>query len=122
MRKIAFLSVLICFLSTAQALAQYTSEDRNEQTTPAGMYIKKVNNDVSVLIPNGTQMHQTNKSTFTMESADEYAARRFANMEKNIDDLKKEEASLKDEITRINSVLNAQEKRPGKDAQKVEAE
>ena len=115
---------ILCFITavlfnSAPAFAQYTNDQKeHDQSAPTGMDVRKVNNDVSVLVPKGGQMHQTNNTTFTMESADEYAARNFENLDSRIKKLEAENRILLDGLNYLESKLILQEKGADKNVAK----
>ena len=120
MRKnyVLYFTAVILF-NSAFAFAQYTDDQKQSgQGAPSGMDVRKVNNDVSVLVPKGGQMHQTNNTTFTLESSDEYAARNFASLDTRVKKLEEENRALIEEIKYLESKLVLQEKGTDKDAAK----
>ena len=105
--------------NSALVFAQYTDDqNQDNQASASGMEVKKVNNDVSVLVPNGARMHQTNATTYTMESTDEYAARNFAKLDMRVHKLEEENHVLVEEIKYLESKLTLQEKNADKNVSK----
>lgn len=97
------------FLASA-ASAQYTNEDNDETGVPAGMEVRKVNNDVSVLVPKGARMYNRNRTTYVEESADEYAARNVAQLKDRLKKLEAENRVLVEEIDYLKSQIVIPEK------------
>ncbi|MFA6321235.1 MAG: hypothetical protein WCY36_05185 [Candidatus Omnitrophota bacterium] len=97
--------IIISVFFTSAASAQYTNKDNDESGAPAGMEVRKVNNDVSVLVPKGARMYKSNSTTYVEESADEYAARNAAEMKVRLKKLEMENRALADEINYLRSQL-----------------
>ena len=54
-KHIAFFIMIILAFSSILALAQYTNDQQGDESgAPSGMVAKKVNNDVTVLMPKGS--------------------------------------------------------------------
>ena len=96
---VAFAIILLGFLVVCASA--YDNDDQN--TTSRGVYVKQgleaqeVSPGVTVVTPQGAQMTRINNSLSVMESTDEYASRkfvdvndRFTKLEKRIDELEKE--------------------------------
>ena len=116
------LAALLIFYS-APAFAQYTNEKQSDQekegaSLSPGMEVRKVNNDVSVLIPEGGKMYNRNRTTYVAERPDEFAARKFIDIDSRIKKLEEENKVLVDEIRYLESKLVMQEKGADKDASK----
>jgi hypothetical protein len=108
-RSITFYAAIaFSFLALPVFAQQYNSDENTDlKSAPAGMESKKVNNDVSVLMPQGGKMYKRNKSTYIMESADEYAGRKFAGMDERMAKLEKDVQELKGMLNEIITKLNA---------------
>ena len=107
-----FVITILAFISMP-LFAQYTNDKQGDGSdAPSGMVAKKVNNDVTVLMPKGGRMHKTNATTYVEESSDEYAARNFASIESRLNKLEKENREFREEINNIKSKLSVS----GKDA------
>ena len=65
---------------------------------PVGMEAKKINSDVTVLMPKGAKMHRRNETTFILESAEEYSARKFVEVDARLRALEEENTTVKKEI------------------------
>ena len=117
--RVFYLAIAALF-NSALVFAQYTDDQKqgDRAAAPTGMEVKRVNNDVAVLVPKGTQMHQTNSTTYTMESADEYAARNFENLDNRIKKLEEENQVLIDGLKYLESKLILQEKGADKNVSK----
>ena len=68
---------------------------------PPGMEIIR-SGDVSVVVPKGSQLRKTN-DLFVIESAEEYAARKFEVVEQRLDQLEKDQAEMKKELQDLKS-------------------
>jgi hypothetical protein len=115
-KYIALFIVTLAAIASTSAFAQYTEDLQNSDEAPPGIEIKKVNNDVSVLVPKGSKMYMRNKSTYVQESADEYAARQFVETNKRLAKLEEENRQLVEEIKYLKSKLTLQENSVEKDA------
>ena len=122
-KKPTFFLTIIFILNSTFALAQYTNNQKDDQPDAAsGMEAKKVNNDVTILMPKDAKMYKRNKSTYVEESSDSYAARNFATVENRLNNLEKEDRELREEISDIRSRLNTAEKNADKNAPDVNKE
>jgi hypothetical protein len=120
--RLIYVTMSIFFGSTL-AFAQYNDNQQgNDQASPPGMETKKVGNEVSVLMPTGTKMHQLNKSTYVQESADEYAARQFLGIENRLNKLEQENRALVEEVRYLRSKLILQEKSTEEDVPAIAEE
>ena len=106
---IVFFVMIILAFGPMPLFAQYTNGQGDESGAPTGMVVKKVNKDVTVLMPKGGRMHKTNETTYVEESADEYAARNFASVENRLNRLEKENRDLKQEVDDMKSKLSSAE-------------
>jgi hypothetical protein len=105
------------FFSAASVAAQYTNDPQDEvSAAPPGMEERKVNNDVTVLMPRGSKMYERNKSTFVEESADEYSARKFLDIDNRFKKLEAENRDLAEQVKYLKSKLILQDKGADKDA------
>lgn len=68
---------------------------------PPGMQIIK-SGDVRVVVPKDSQLRRVN-DLFLIESAEEYAARKFEVTERRLDQLEKDQAEIKKELKRLQS-------------------
>lgn len=107
-RRIILFLAVSCFFWVASSFAQYgegtQGQAQNEDVEiPPGMEAKKVNSDVTVLMPKGAVMHQRNASTFVLESAEEYSARKFVEVEARLAKLEEENKQFKEDIDRLES-------------------
>lgn len=75
-----------------------------------GMAEHRVNNDVTVLMPDGSKMRKRNESTQIMEGIDEYAARKFVDINKRFGKLEKDIMEIKEAILYLKAKLNDVEK------------
>ena len=115
---IPYITAVILF-NSALAFAQSDDSLRDHnQSPPAGMELRKVNNDVSVLAPVGTKFYKTNDTVYVQEGEDEYAARNFTDVNKRLKKLEEENKELVEEIKYLQSKLVVQESNPDKDAAK----
>jgi len=111
MNKFFVLCVTAAFVILASAAsAQYTNKDNDEVGVPAGMEVRKVNDDVSVLVPKGARMYNRNRTTYVEESADEYAARNVAQLKDRLKKLEAENKVLVEEINYLKSQIVIPEK------------
>ncbi len=124
--KKTLITILATFfiLQPVFALAQYTNDDkRNDASVPPGMEARKVNNDLTVLVPKGAKMYETNKSTFTEESSDEYSSRKFLGIDNRLNKLEEENKKLREDVEQLKSRIESRsfprkrESIPNKDAE-----
>ena len=124
MKKIFLFCLAAVFIFySAPAFAQYTNDQQNDQqkedtSIPPGMEVRKVNNDVSILIPKGGKMYNRNATTYVAERPDEFTARKLIDVDNRITKLEEEDRALVDEIRYLKSRLVIQEKGADKDASK----
>ncbi len=105
MNKLAAIFLIAVLFLASDIYAQYTNEDNDDTGAPMGMEVKKVNNDVSVLIPKGARMYSRNSSTFVEESADEYAARNVTILSNRLKKLEAENRELAEQIKYLRAQL-----------------
>lgn len=105
MNRFCVYMVTISIFFAASASAQYTNKENDESGAPTGMEVRKVNNDVSVLMPKGARMYNRNSTTYVEESADEYAARNVAQMNDRLKKLERENKMLAEEISYLRAQL-----------------
>lgn len=116
--RIGFLLIVFIFNSTL-VLAQYNNDQQGDQPdTASGLEAKKVNNDVTVLMPKGGKMYKRNETTYVEESSDSYSAREFVTVKNRLNNLEKDNRELREEINDIKSKLNS----AGKNADKNTAD
>ncbi|GEM_PF-1164252 len=116
MKNLFMFFILIMSVLCAGLVCAETTEDYGEYSTPGpGMEERKVNNDVTVLMPKGSKMSKRNETTQIMEGVDEYAAGKFVDVNKRLDKLEKEAAEMKEEISSLKSKLSDIGKSPNED-------
>lgn len=107
MKNPFMLFILIMSVLCAELVCAETTEDYGEYSTPGpGMEERKVNNDVTVLMPKGSKMSKRNKTTQVMEGIDEYAAGKFVDVDARLDKLEEEAAEMREEIDSLKSKLS----------------
>jgi hypothetical protein len=108
-RSVLYLTVLFTFCSTL-ATAQYASDQQDDGTaTPPGMERRKVNNDVTLLVPKGGKFYRRNQTTYVEEGPEEYASRKFLDMDSRLKTLEATNRELLEEIRYLESKLVLQE-------------
>ncbi len=124
MRKNCVGFLLSASIFCAGLLFAETDQDNNGYniTAGSGMEEKKVNNDVTILMPRGSKMRKRNDTTQIMEGVDEYSARKFVDVDKRLDNLEKENRELREEISDIRSVLSSAGKNADKNAADIDKE
>ncbi len=124
MRKNCVGFLLSASIFCAGLLFAETDQDNNGYniTAGSGMEEKKVNNDVTILMPRGSKMRKRNDTTQIMEGVDEYSARKFVDVDKRLDNLEKENRELREEISDIRSVLSSSGKNADKNAADIDKE
>lgn len=119
-RNFFFLVLAVIISHSPPAMAQYTDDqNKNANSAPSGMVMRKVNNDVTVLMPKGARMENRNATTYVEESSDQYAARNFAIVDNRLKKLEEENRVLAEEIRYLKSKLVVPEKAADKDVQKT---
>lgn len=108
MKKYRVLFLMAVFILCAGFVFAETDQDNNgyNMTAGPGMEEKKINNDVTVLMPKGSKMRRRNESTQIMEGVDEYSARKFVTVDKRLERIEKEAAEMKEEIRGLKSKLS----------------
>jgi len=107
----------VSLFSAAPVLAQYDdNRQAADEAEQSGIETKTVASGVSVMMPKGGRMHKRNDTTYVMESADEYAARKFVGVEDRIAKLEKADEELRSEIDAMKSRLAEMEKAAGRNA------
>ena len=105
-----FTAALLCTgLAFADADRDYVGYD---SAPGPGMEEKKVNNDVTVLMPTGSKMRRRNETTQIMEGVDEYTARKLVDMNKRLDKIEQDIAEIKNAVLYLKSKLSDTGKSP----------
>lgn len=92
---IIFIIILFSTITFASA-GEYDTESK--VNIPPGMELKK-SGDVNVLIPKGATLQKVS-DLFVIESASEYSARKFEEMESRMNKIETDIESLKSEVSR----------------------
>ena len=103
---------MVAFVFSLTLVSAQNNDDQNnsDPVAPAGMEFRKVNNDVSVLIPKDGKMYKRNETTYVMEDSEEYSARKFVGIEKRVDKLEKFVSELADEVKALKAKIDTTEK------------
>ncbi|MFA5143886.1 MAG: hypothetical protein WC522_06970 [Candidatus Omnitrophota bacterium] len=119
---ILYITVLAIF-SSAPLIAQSNNFPQgDDEMNQPGMETRKINNDVTLLIPEGGRMHRRNETTYVAEGPEEYAARKFEDVYGRLKKLENENKELAEQIRYLKSKLILPEKSPDKDVQKIAEE
>jgi len=84
-------------LQPASANTSYAGSGEVIQIPPGMEVVKQ--GDVNVVVPKGSQLRKIN-DLFLIESAEEYAARKFEVVERRLAQLEKDQAEMKKELER----------------------
>ncbi|MDD5422620.1 MAG: hypothetical protein WC592_05665 [Candidatus Omnitrophota bacterium] len=110
MRGVMVLAVVsIAFICPAIIFAENDMQGNGstpDVSIPPGMEARKVNNDVTILMPKGAKMHQRNATTFILESAEEFSSRKFVEVDRRLQKLEAENVELKKEIDELKTRVN----------------
>ena len=94
--------LLIFSLVLSGAIYVYPQEHKSDGNIeiPPGMEIKK-EGDVNLLIPEGAKLIKKTAELTLIEGTDEYASRKFIEIESRFDKIEAEQKALKKEIKRL---------------------
>ncbi|MBM3254681.1 MAG: hypothetical protein FJZ08_00020 [Candidatus Omnitrophica bacterium] len=90
---------IITFYLSAQA-----QEDKKEEALPSGMEKMKVGRTTELVVPVGTKTYKKG-DLVVLESAGEYVARRFAEMEERLLRIEAREEELAEKIEKIDAMF-----------------
>ena len=96
MKKNIIISLFICILSIGPACAEEGSSDGGDVIIPSGMEVIK-EGDVNVVVPMGGRLRKQD-SVMLIETADEYASRKFADTDNRFERIEKELEAQKKEL------------------------
>lgn len=106
MGRINFLlPILILIFCTLFAFSQESEDsDTNNISLRPGMEIRKVGN-LNVVVPEGGRIYEDEHRRLFIESAEEYAARRFKETEERFERIEKEQQELKNKLERLEKII-----------------
>jgi len=107
MQKIAIILFFICILFISSAYGAYENSNNGDINIPPGMEVIK-KGDVNVVVPKGGRLRKQNKVTL-IETADEYASRKFEDADKRFQRIEKELEAQKKEIEDLKRAVNKTE-------------
>ena len=119
MAKIMIILSFICILFINPVYGEEKSSDSGDVIIPPGMETIK-EGDVNVLVPKGGRLRKQN-SVMLIETADEYAARKFEDTDDRFENIEKELKTQKEELeTQKKGLedLKSAVKKPGEDGRK----
>lgn len=96
MRKIIIILSFICIISVSPAYGEEESPDSGDVIIPPGMEVIK-EGDVNVVVPKGGRLRRQD-SVMLIETADEYAARKFEDTDDRFKKIAKELETQKKEL------------------------
>ncbi|MEI6631178.1 MAG: hypothetical protein WCL25_01015 [bacterium] len=94
------LAVFIALLS----LPVQAQEDKKEEALPSGMEKMKIGRATELVVPVGTKTYKKG-DLVVLESAGEYVARRFVEMEERLLRIEAQEKELKEKIEKIDAMF-----------------
>lgn len=107
---IAVFLISSCMFCASISAAQYGDTNESEKKDSdtllrRGLVAREMGPGVTVVVPQGAEAHRVNENLTVLESADEYAARRFVGVEDRLAKLEKENSGLKKELEHIKKYL-----------------
>jgi len=96
MKKIIIILSFMCILSISPAYGEEEGPDSGDVIIPPGMEVIK-EGDVNVVVPKGGQLRKQD-SVMLIETADEYASRKFADTDDRFEKIEKELETQKKEL------------------------
>lgn len=104
-RKISFFLLVSFVFAVTVILAQEheTHEEGEDITIRPGMELKKLGG-INMLVPEDTQVYR-DRGRWIMEGPDEYAARRFKDVETRLQAVESEQEKLRQELERLKGRL-----------------
>ncbi|MDD5136226.1 MAG: hypothetical protein PHX20_03195 [Candidatus Omnitrophica bacterium] len=113
----------VILFNPAFAPAQNGSDQQSyDGTSQPGMETRKVNKDVSIIMPEGGKFYRRNQTTYVQEPPDEYAARKFADVYSRLKKLEEVNKELINEINYLKMKIILQENKADKDVPKIPEE